>query len=181
VKISRTLIITLKYHRRRERQEPVVKTEATFRKANIGVLSWFCAEFGTQPQLKIKLKLVQLKRAAALCTIKRRINDQSSLMPPRKRQTRCVLKQLIAKPATNLHSHGHCRDPLLDVKDSNVLDALEGGRESRTVMFALKVDGVLLEGAAIVMLSPAPDPQLQRLGPARAILPFWSQGKWVSR
>jgi hypothetical protein len=50
-------------------------------------------------------------QAVALCTIKRRINDQSSLMPPGKRQTRRVLKQLIAKAATNLHSHGHCRDP----------------------------------------------------------------------
>jgi hypothetical protein len=57
-------------------------------------------------------KLVQLKKAVA-----RRINDQSSPMPPGKCQTRCVLKQLIAKAATNLHSHGHCGCPLLDVKD----------------------------------------------------------------
>ena len=64
--------------------------------------------------------MVQLKNAVAISLVKRRINDQSGPVPPGKRQTRCVLKQLIAQPATNLHSYGHCKDPLSDERDSNV-------------------------------------------------------------
>jgi hypothetical protein len=38
------------------------------------------------------------------------LSEHASMLPG-KRQTRCVLKQLITEPATDFHSHGHRRDP----------------------------------------------------------------------